>query len=110
MLRRSLLVGLITCVFSSTLVARADVIPAEPEDGSADAARVAGELARLGIEQRTAQAIAADLTPSELAYFAQRPNATAVVGALWLEEWLGGLLVFAGVTFVTVAIIQDRKD
>lgn len=110
MLRRSLLVGLILCLFSSSLVTHADVIANEPEESSAAAAKVTGTLAKLGVEQRTAEAVVADLTPSELAYFADSPNAAAVVGALWLEEWIGGVIVFLGVTFVTVSIIQDRRD
>jgi len=83
-------------IFSS-LPVHADILPSRPyKGGKVEKTRVAAELARRGMDLRTAVAQVNTMSASDLGYFSADPRRIQLASGLLLEEWIlaGGYTLF----------------
>ena len=81
----------------SQLPVHADILPSRPSKGEkAQKTRVATELARRGVDLRTAVAQVNTMSARDLGYFSADPRRIQLASGLLLEEWIlaGGYGLF----------------
>jgi hypothetical protein len=104
------IVAVLNLTIFSQLPVHADILPSRPSrTGKADKMRVAAELARRGVDPRSAVAQVNVMSAHDLDYFAANPRRVQLAAGLLLEEWLlaGGFTLF--LLYLTAVVVVDEN-
>lgn len=82
----------------------ADVIPSRrTEKNPAAEQTLKARLEQVGLSAADAQRHVQDLTPGELAYFAENPDRVQAAGGLYWYEWVIGATILTGIVIFWVS-------